>query len=99
MKKTKALKKDLRARFSGTIGQAVQVEDPSPSKKVKKLINKSSKQLAAAVLVDTKKARKKAKKVEKKALKAEKKKKKSAKKVAKQPIVQEKNLTEQKSVN
>ncbi len=99
MKKVKALKKDLRAKFSGTITQAVNSEDPKPSKKVKKLINKSSKQLAAAVIADTKKSRKKAEKAKKKAVKAEKKNKKSIKKIVQQPLAQEKTLTEAKSVN
>ena len=68
-----ALKKDLKAKFAGTLSQTVSVVDPKPSKKVKKIINKSSKQLASAVIVDTKKARKKAIKIEKKAAKDEKK--------------------------
>jgi hypothetical protein len=73
MNKTKAIKKDLRTKFSGTINEVVTKEDPAPSKKVKKLIKKSSRQLAVAVIDDTKKAKKKAVKAERKALKAEKK--------------------------
>jgi hypothetical protein len=73
MSKTKAVKKDLTAKLAGTLNEVVIKEDPKPSRKVKKLIRKSSKKLAVAVLDDTKKAEKKASKAEKKALKAEKK--------------------------
>ena len=73
MKKKKAVKKDLEGKFSGTIHEVVTKEDPKPSKKVKKVIRKSSKQLAEAVLQDTKKAKKKSIKAEKKASKSVKK--------------------------
>ncbi|MBL7844787.1 MAG: hypothetical protein JNK44_13040 [Cyclobacteriaceae bacterium] len=73
MNKTKALKKDLKNKFAGTINEVVTLEDPKPSKKVKKLISKSSKKLASAVVKDNKEAKKKAIKAEKKAAKAEKK--------------------------
>ena len=69
MNKTKALKKDLRNKFSGTIQDVVAKEDPSPSKKVKKLIKRTSKKLAAAVANDSRKALKKAEKAERKAAK------------------------------
>ncbi len=72
MNKTKALKKDLKNKFSGTINELVTLEDPKPSKKVKKLISKSSRKLAAAVVKDTKVAKRNALKAEKKAAKAEK---------------------------
>ncbi|MBX2962644.1 MAG: hypothetical protein KF687_09040 [Cyclobacteriaceae bacterium] len=73
MNKTKALKKDLKNRFAGTINDVVTLEDPKPSKKVKKLIDKSSRKLASAVVKDNKEAKRKALKAEKKAAKAEKK--------------------------
>ncbi|MDL5049380.1 hypothetical protein QQ054_25530 [Oscillatoria amoena NRMC-F 0135] len=69
MKKSKAFKKDLKNKFSGTIQDVVVKEDPSPSKKVKKLIKRASKKLAAAVANDTRKAIKKAEKAERKAVK------------------------------
>lgn len=70
MNKTKALKKDLKNKFSGTLKEVVNKEDPSPSKKVKKLIKRTSKKLAIAVASDAKKAMKKAEKAERKAEKA-----------------------------
>jgi len=73
MNKKKALKKDLKNKFAGTINEVVSLEDPKPSKKVKKLISKSSRKLASAVVKDNKEAKKKALKAEKKAAKAEKK--------------------------
>ena len=73
MNKVKALKKDLKGKFSGVLKDAVAQEDSKPSKKVKKLINKSSKKLATAVVKDTKRAQKEAAKLEKKVAKAEKK--------------------------
>jgi hypothetical protein len=73
MNKTNALKKDLKNKFAGTLNEVVTLEDPKPSKKVKKLISKSSKKLASAVVKDNKEAKKKAIKAEKKAAKAEKK--------------------------
>ncbi len=73
MNKKKAVKKDLEGKFSGTINEVVAKEDPKPSKKVKKIIRKSSKQLAEAVIADTKKAKKKSVKAEKKASKSVKK--------------------------
>lgn len=109
MKKVKALKKDLRTKFSGTLTQAVNIEDPKPSKKVKKLISKTSRQLAAAVMNDTKKARKKAEKAEKKFVKAEKKekkfvkaekkKKKSVKKSSKLSVLKDKRIGEGSAIN
>jgi hypothetical protein len=82
MNKSKALKKDLKNKFTGSIQEVVSLEDPKPSKKVKKLITKSSKRLASAVAADARKARKKAVKDEKKAAKAEKK---AAKSVDRKP--------------
>ncbi len=73
MNKNKALKKDLKNKFTGSIQEVVNQEDPKPSKKVKKLIRKSSNRLASAVAQDAKKAKKHALKNEKKAAKAEKK--------------------------
>ncbi len=70
MSKNKALKKDLRNKFTGTIQEVVSKEDPKPSKKVKKLIKRASKKLAVAVASDTVKALKKAEKAERKAEKS-----------------------------
>jgi hypothetical protein len=82
MNKTKAVKKDLTIKFAGTINEVVNQEDPKPSKKVKRLIKKSSRRLATAVLDDTKKAKKRAEKDGKKSLKAEKKAAKAEKKAS-----------------
>jgi len=73
MNKDKAIKKDLKGKFAGALKDAVSQEDLKPSRKVKKLISKTSKKLASAVVKDTKRAEKKAAKLEKKVAKAEKK--------------------------
>ncbi len=65
MKRKKALRKDLRNRLSGSIEQLVQQEDPNPSKKVKKIIKRTSDKLARAVVKDAKRAEKKNEKVKK----------------------------------
>ena len=80
MKKNKALKKDLKTRFSSKLTTAVVAETSKPSKKVKKLIKSSSRKMADAVYADVKKDQKRAAKAEKKVAKAEKKKIKGEKK-------------------
>ena len=92
MTKVKALRKDLKTKFADTLTMAVGSEDPKPSKKVKKIISKTAKQLASAVVEDTKKARKKAIRAEQKAAKEQKKVLKAQKKAEKKPKVKEKKL-------
>lgn len=94
MKKAKALTKDLKTKFADTLNQAVGIEDPKPSKKVKKIIKRTSKQLASAVVEDTKKARKKMIMAVKKTAKEQKKSLKAQKKSEKSPKIKIKSATE-----
>ncbi len=66
MNRKKAMRKDLKGRFTGTLKQLVKAEDPEPSKKVKKIIKQAAGKLARAVAKDAEKMLKKAQKAEKK---------------------------------